>query len=158
MEASISIFQTWKLTLCCCCCCCVASIVSDSVRSHRWQPTRLCRPWDSPGKNTGVGRHFLLQSMKVKSASEVTESCPTLSDPMDFSPPGSSIHGTLQARVQELGEVNLSKLMQPVGGRSPHQSVVHLATTSMRCGLLLIVSILSHHFNSGLQPDPETKG
>ena len=57
-----------------------------------------------------------------------------------------------------LGEVNLSKLMQPVRGRTPHESVVHLATTSMLCGFLLIVSILSHHFNSGLQPDPETKG
>ena len=54
--------------------------MSDSVRPHRWQPTRLPRPWDSPGKNTGVGCHFLLQSMKVKSESEVTQSCPTLSD------------------------------------------------------------------------------
>ena len=55
----------------CCCCCYVASVVSDSVRPHRWQPTRLCRPWDSPGKNTGVGCHLLLQCMKVKSESEV---------------------------------------------------------------------------------------
>ena len=62
--------------------------MSDSVRPHRWQPMRLHRPWDSPGKNTGVGRHFLLQCMKVKSESEVTQSCPTLSDPMDYSPPG----------------------------------------------------------------------
>ena len=54
-----------------CCCCCVASVVSDSVRPHRWQPNRLPRPWDSPGKNTGVGCHFLLQCMKVKSESEV---------------------------------------------------------------------------------------
>ena len=77
----------------CCCCCCVASIVSDSVRPHRWQPTRIPRPWDSPGKNTGVGYHFLLQCMKVKSESEVAQSCPTLSDPMDCSLPGSSVHG-----------------------------------------------------------------
>ena len=56
-------------------------------------PTRLLRPWDSPGKNTGVGCHFLLQSMKVKSENEVTQSCPTLSYPMDYSLPGSSIHG-----------------------------------------------------------------
>ena len=62
------------------------------------EPTRLCCPWDSPGKNTGVGCHFLLQCMKVKSESEVTQSCPTLSDPMDCSLPGSSIHGIFQAR------------------------------------------------------------
>ena len=71
----------------------VASVVSDSGRPHRRQPTRLPRPWDSPGKNTGVGCHFLLQCMKVKGESEVTQSCLTLSDPMDCSPPGSSIHG-----------------------------------------------------------------
>ena len=59
------------------------SVVSDSVRPHRRQPTRLPRPWDSPGKNTGVGCHFLLQYMKVKSESEVAQSCLTLSDPMD---------------------------------------------------------------------------
>ena len=63
---------------------------------------RLPRPWDSPGKNTGVGCHFLLQCMKVKSESEVTQSCPTLSDPMDCSLPGSSVHGIFQARVLEL--------------------------------------------------------
>ena len=69
------------------------SVMSDSVRPHRRQPTRLPRPWDSPGKNTGVGCHFLLQCMKVKSESEVAESCPTLRDPMDCSPPGSSVLG-----------------------------------------------------------------
>ena len=74
--------------------------MSDSVRPHRRQPTRLLRPWDSPGKNTGVGHHFLLQCMKVESESEVVQSCPTLSDPMDCSPPGSSIHGSFQARVR----------------------------------------------------------
>ena len=82
-------------------CCKVTSVVSDSVQPHRRQPTRLPRPWDSPGKNTGVGCHFLLQCMKVKSESEVAQSCPTLSDPMDCSPPGSSIHGSFQARVLE---------------------------------------------------------
>ena len=61
--------------------------MSDSVRPHRRQPTRLPRPWDSPGKNTGVGCHFLLQCMKVKSASEAAQSCPTLSDPMDSMQP-----------------------------------------------------------------------
>ena len=71
----------------------VASVVSDPVRPQRRQPTRLPRPWDSPGKNTGVGCHFLLQCMKGKSESEVTQSCLTLSNPMDCSLPGSSVHG-----------------------------------------------------------------
>ena len=75
--------------------------MSDSVRPHRWQPTRLPHPWDSPGKNTVVGCHFLLQCMKVKSESEVAQLCLTLSDPMDCSLPGSSIHGIFQARVLE---------------------------------------------------------
>ena len=78
------------------------------VRPHRQQPTRLPRPWDSPGKNTGVGCHFLLQCMKAKSKSEVAQSCPTLSDPMDCSPPGSSIHGIFQARVLEWGAIAFS--------------------------------------------------
>ena len=69
--------------------------VSDSVRPHRRQPTRLLCPWDSPGKNTGVGCHFLLQCMKVKSESEVALLCPTLSDPMNCSLPSSSVHGIL---------------------------------------------------------------
>ena len=68
--------------------------MSDSVRLHRRQPTRLPRPWDSPGKNTGVGCHFPFQCMKVKSESEVSQSHPTPSDPMDCSLPGSSAHGT----------------------------------------------------------------
>ena len=67
----------------------------------RRQPTRLLCPWDSPGKNTGVACHFLLPCMKVKSESEVSQSCPTLRDPMDCSLPGSSIHGIFQARVLE---------------------------------------------------------
>ena len=70
---------------CYCCCCCVASVMSDSVRPQRRQPTRLLCPWDSPGKNTGVGCHFLLQCMKVKSEREVAQSCSTLSNPMDCS-------------------------------------------------------------------------
>ena len=71
------------------------------MRPHRRQPTRLPCPWDSPGKNTGVGCHFLLQCMKVKSESEVAQSCLTLSDPVDCSLPGSSAHGIFQARVLE---------------------------------------------------------
>ena len=91
--------------------------MSDSVWPHRRQPTRLPRPWDSPGKNTGVGCHFLLQSMKVKSKSEVAQSCPTLSYPINCSLPGSSVHGIFQTRVlkwvaiafsnESLGKTNL---------------------------------------------------
>ena len=84
--------------------------MSNSVRPHRQQSNRLLCPWDSPGKNTGVGCHFLLQCMKVKSESEVTQSCPTPSDPMDCSLPGSSVHGILQARVVEWGAIAFSGL------------------------------------------------
>ena len=80
------------------------------LRPHRQQPTRLPRPWDSPGKNTGVGCHFLLQCMKVKSGSEVAQSCPTLWDSMDCRLPGSSIHGIFQARVLEWGAIAFSHL------------------------------------------------
>src|SRR5574337_1082714 len=82
--------------------------MASCVRPHRRQPTRLPRPWDSPGKNTGVGCHFLLQCMKVKSQSEVTQSCPTLSDLMDCSLPDSSVHGIFQARVLEWGAIAFS--------------------------------------------------
>ena len=85
----------------------------------RFSHVRLCatpqtaahqapRPWDSQGKNTGVGCHFLLQCMKVKSESEVAQSYPTLSDPMDYSPPGSSVHGIFQARELEWGAIAFS--------------------------------------------------
>ena len=79
-----------------------------TLRPHRRQLTRLPRPWDSPDKNTGVGCHFLFQFMKVKSESEVTQSCPTLSDPMDRSLPDSSIHGIFQERVLEWGAIAFS--------------------------------------------------
>ena len=69
---------------------------------------RLLRPWDSPGKNTEVGCHFLLQCMKVKSESEVSQSCPTLSEPRDCSLPGFSVHGIFQARVLGWGAIALS--------------------------------------------------
>ena len=78
------------------------------MRPHRRQPTRLPRHWDSPGKNTGVGCHFLLQCMKVKSERKVTPSYPTLRDPMDCSLPGSSVHGIFQARVLEWGAIAFS--------------------------------------------------
>ena len=92
-----------------CCCCYITSVVSDSVRPHRWQPTRLPCPWDSSGKNTGVGCHFLLQCIKVKSESEVAQSCLTLSNPMDCSLPGSSTHWIFQARVLEWGAIAFSR-------------------------------------------------
>ena len=83
--------------------------MSDSVRPHRRQPIRVPHPWDSPGKNTGVGCHFLLQCMKVKSESEVAQSYLTLRDPMDCSPPGSSIHRIFQARTLEWGAIAFSE-------------------------------------------------
>ena len=114
-------FLTNKALLCCCCCCCCwgASVVSDSVGPHRRQPTRLSGSWDSPGKNTGVGCHFLLQCMKVNSVSEAAQSCLTFSNPMDRSLPGSSIHGSFQPRVlewvaiafSESSPINLSNLL-----------------------------------------------
>ena len=92
---------------------CVAAAKSrqscPTLCDPRWQPTRLPRPWDSPGENTGVGCHFLLQCMKVKSESEVAQSCPTPSDPMEWSLPGSSIHGIFQARVLEWGAIAFSE-------------------------------------------------
>ena len=104
--------------------------MSDSVRPHGLQPTRLLRPWDSPGKNTGVGCHFLLQCMKVENESEVAQSCPTLSDPMDRSLPGSSIHGIFQATVLEWGAIAFShchiskKLFLPPNSYIPVQETV----------------------------------
>ena len=84
--------------------------MSGSVRPHWQQPTRLRHPWDSPSK-TGVGCHFFLQCMKVKSESEVAQSPPTLSDPMDCSLPGSSVHGVFQARVLEWGAIAFSNIL-----------------------------------------------
>ena len=84
------------------------------MQPHRWQPTRLCHPWDSPGKNTGVGCHFLLQCLKVKSESEVAQLCLTLCDPMDCSLPGSSVHGIFQARVLEWGAIAFSVLYSSI--------------------------------------------
>ena len=78
------------------------------MQPHRRQPTRLPRPWDSPGKNTGVGCHFLLQCMQVKSESEVVSDS---SDPMDCSLPGSSIHGLFQSKVLEWGAIAFSVRM-----------------------------------------------
>ena len=101
--SSNSVFSRYSVQFSC-------SVVSDSVRPHRWQPTRLPHSWDSLNKNTGVGFHFLLQCMKVKSQSEVTQSCLTLRDLVDCSLPGSSIHGIFQARILEWGAIAFSGL------------------------------------------------
>ena len=98
--------------------------MSDSVQPHRWQPTRLLCPWDSPGKNTGVGCHFLLQCMKVKSESDVAQLCPTLHDPMDCSLPGTSVHGIFQARVLEWVAIAFS--LQPLKVKVKSLSCVRL--------------------------------
>ena len=82
------------------------------MQTHRQQPTRLPHPWDSPGKNTGVGCHFLLQCMKVKIENEVAQSCPTLSDSMDCSLPGSSDLGIFQARVLEWVAIAFSEYIR----------------------------------------------
>ena len=113
------------------CCCEVASVVSDSVRPQRWQPTRLCHPWDSPGKNTGMGCHFLLQCMKVKNEREVAQSCPTLSDPMDCSPPDFSIRGSFQARVLEWGAIAFSERISQTSSNTEGRKETSLG--SSRC-------------------------
>ena len=94
---AISFSNEWKWS---------RSVMSDSVRPHRWQPTRLPYPWDSPGKNTGVGCHFLLQWVKVKSLSRVRLLATPLTTAYQAPPSmgfsrGSSIHGIFQARVLE---------------------------------------------------------
>ena len=107
------------------------------MQPHRREPTRLPRPWDSPGKNTGVGCHFLLQCMEVKSESEVSQSCPTLGDPMDCSLPGSSIHGIFQARILEWGTIAfcyLTYFVKTIKISSAFSlSIVNLKYTSDRC-------------------------
>ena len=105
--------------------------MSNSVRPHRRQPTRLPRPWDSPGKNTGVRCHFLLQCMKVKSESEVAQSCPTPSDPMDCSPPGSSVHGVFQARVLEWGAIAMV-FLNSVTEKQQENSHIHTSLGNYR--------------------------
>ena len=117
--------------------------MSDSVWPHRRQPTRLPRPWGSPGKNTGVGCHFLLQRRKVKSESEVAESCPTLCDPMDCGPPGSSVHGIFQTKVLEWGAIALFTFKVII-------DIVELISTvfvTVFCKLPLFFFICHHSFN-----------
>ena len=109
--------------------------MSDSVRPHRQQPTRLPHPWDSPGKNTGVGCHFLLQCMKVKSESEVTQSCPTLRDPRTAAhrAPLSISHASklmlkiLQARIQQYANQELADIQ--AGSRKGKDPEIKLPTS-----------------------------
>ena len=120
--------------------------MSDSVRAHRQQPTRLPRPWDSPGKNTRVGCHFFLQCMKVKSESEVAQSCLTLSNPMDcrllhpWDFPGKSIgvgcHCLLQ-RVQRLFYTSVSLLLSCIQGYHYHLSKFHIYVLVYYIGVFL---------------------
>ena len=112
--------------------------MSDSVRPHRRQPTRLPCPWDSPGKNTGLGCHFLLQCMEVKSESEVAQLCLTLCDPMDYSPPGSCVHGIFQARVLEWGAITFSEKVRSEGKKDSGvpSLKVHLSSSAQSCPTL----------------------
>ena len=112
--------------------------MSDSVRPHRQQPTRLPGPWDSPGKNTGVGCHCLLECMKVKSESEVAQLCPTLSNPMDSSFPGSSVHGIFQARVLEWGAIAFSDPYMTTG-----KTIALIRQTFVGKGMSLLFNMLS---------------
>ena len=101
----------------------------NSVRPHRRQLTRLPCPWDSPGKNTGVGCHFLLRCMKVKSESEVAQLCPNLWDLMDCSLPGSSVHGIFQARVLEWVAITFSDLISVLNIKWCKLYLVNLSET-----------------------------
>ena len=131
--------------------------MSDSVRPHRQQPTRLPHPWDSPDKNTGVGCHFLLQCTKVKCESEDAQSCPTLGDHVDCSLPGSSVHGIFQARVLEWvaiafssrrGYVTLIK-KNPVSSNANYPSVFSnklTATLYIKMKTLLVIHTMANLF------------
>ena len=112
-----------------------------TVRSHRRQPTRLPSPWDSPGKNTGVGCHFLLQCMKVRSESEVAQSCPTLSDPMDCSLPGSSVHGIFQAKVLEWGASAFSEADIRYSFSDPFKKVLFYIGVKLIYSVTLVSSV-----------------
>ena len=119
------------------------------MRPHRWQPTRLRRPWESPGKNTGVGCHFLLQCMKVKNESEFAQSCLTLSNPMDCSLPGSSVHGIFQARVLEWGAIAFSISLLRCGLTSSGHKWRLLLIKYLLCRVLdICISLINVHSNT----------
>ena len=126
--------------------------MSDSVRPHRRQPTRLRHPWDPPGKDTGVGCHFLLQCRKVKSESDIAQSCPTPRDPMDYSPPGSSIHGIFQARVLEWGAIAFSNVTSIIPDTKDlylltFLSLLVISKKLFHCFYLLYASVYSKYKN-----------
>ena len=122
------------------------------MRSHRLQPMRLPRPLDSPGKNTGVGCHFLLQCMKLKSESEVAQSCLTPSDPMDCGPQGSSVHGIFQARVLEWGAIAFSHVC--TGNQKNSCDLLYLILILLRwSGTKPVVSLRSAYLRGSL-PGP----
>ena len=123
--------------------------MSYSVQPHRRQPTRLPHPWDSPGKNTGMGCNFLLQCVKVKSQSEVAQSCPTLSDPMDCSPPSSSVHGIFQARVLEWGVIAFSEIIS--NPNHLHNCWTWITFTVLFVQFLLLILVISW-FLAKIQP------
>ena len=127
--------------------------MSNSMQLHRWQPTRLPCPWDSPGKNTGVGCHFLLQCMKVKSESEVAQSCLTLSDPMDCSPPGSSAHRIFQARGLEWGAIafSVSAFSREFKKKSPTTRSSSEILPIWTLSILLFVFALKKKLNSSFR-------
>ena len=121
-----------------------------TLQPHRRQPSRLPCPWDSPCKNTGVGCHFLLQCMKVKSEIEVAQSCLTLHDPLDCSLPGSSIHGIFQARVLEWGAVafsskcslGISNFLKVISSLSHSIVFLYFFALSLKKAFLSLVAIL----------------
>ena len=124
--------------------------MSDSVQPHIQQPTRLPHPWDSPGKNAGVGCHFLLQCMEAKGEREVAQSCPTLSDPMDCSLLGSSVHRIFQARVLEWGAIAFSvssaTTLLYLWCFSPPSSLYFLRSPAFLSTSLWVGHGHSHHF------------
>ena len=127
--------------------------MSNSAQPHRRQPIRLPCPWDSPGKNTGMGCHFLLQCKKVKSESEDAQSCPTLSNLMDCSLPGSSVHGIFQPRVLEWGAIAFSA-MSIVTGNS-HRLLVYELSCKKRTTLCSPKSyrcLCQSHMSSAFKP------
>ena len=131
--------------------------MSTSVRPHRRQPTRLRHPWDSPGKNTGVGCQFLLQCVKVKSEREVAQLCPTLSGPADCSLPGSSIHGIFQAGVLEWGAIAFSQVSIPLLGWCQRMLMKERELSSpLVQDHLFTVSVMASG-GSGLLPSPTVK-
>ena len=122
--------------------------MANSVRPHRWKPTRLPRPWDSPGKNTGVGCHFLLQCMKVKSEREVTQSSPPLSDHMDCSLPGSFILEIFQAKVLEWGAIAFSNLTARSHLTQAWKALMCICECSVATDSLQLQGTVAHHGSS----------